>query len=128
MHSGRREPRYMTGSHAGHWLVTSARTRTASSVGVTLLVTHCAQSFRRDAIMRRDGKEWGSWRESVGRTFRLNPRLHTDGRSESLCESTASHYTQYLSLDRASGTTSSKRVCLRNVWISPGQIDVMYGA
>jgi len=117
----------MTAFHADHWLVTSARTRTASSAGVTLLVTHSALSFRRDAIMRRDGKEWGSWRESVGRTFRLDPRLHNDGRSESLCESTANHYTQYQSLGRASGTTSSKRACLRNVWITPGQIDVMYG-
>jgi hypothetical protein len=118
----------MIGSPAGHWLGTNAHTRTASSVGATLLVTHSALSFRRDPIMRRDGKEWGSWRASAGRLFSLNPRLHNDGRSESLCESTANSYTQFLSLGRASGTTSSKRACLPKMWITPGQIAVMYGA
>src|SRR5688500_2255300 len=127
MLDGRGAAHGMTRSHACSGLALSAYTRTESSEVVTLLVTRSAHSIRQSPIMRRDGQEWGSWRESAGRTFRLYPRLHNDGRSESLCESTAHFYTPYLSLGQSSGITSSKRACLRNVWITPGQIDVMYG-
>src|SRR5688572_5028183 len=127
MFDGRGAAHGMTRSQAGSGLALSAYTRTESSVGVTLLVTRSAHSIRQSPIMRRDGKEWGSWRESAGRTFRLNPRLHNDGRSESLCESTAHFYTEYPSLGRPSCTLSMNRAGPRNVWVTPGQIDVMYG-
>lgn len=126
MASGRATHR-KSDSHASHWLATDAHTRTAASVGVTLVVTRSAHSIRRSPIMRRDGKEWGAWRESVGRTFRLDPRLHNDGRSESFHESGSNVFTQYRPLGRAPCTLSMNRAGLRNVWIAPGQIDVLYG-
>ena len=127
MVDGDRAAHGMTRSQAGSGLALSAYTRTESSMGVTLLVTHSARSIRRSPIMRRDGKEWGAWRESVGRTFRLYPRLHDDGRSESFHESSTSVFTQYRPLGRAACTMSMNRAGLRNVWMAPGQIDVMYG-
>ena len=96
----------MTGSNGRSWLPTCEHTRTASSVGVTLLVMRSALSFRRFAITRRDGREWGSWRESVGKTFSLNSRLHDDGRSESFRESGSSIFVEYRPYGPAANTTS----------------------
>jgi hypothetical protein len=127
MHESHGAAHGMTRSQAGSGMALSAYTRTASSVGVTLLVTRSAHSIRQSPIMRRDGKEWGAWRESVGRTFRLYPRLHDDGRSESFHESSTNVFTQYRPLGRAACTMSMNRAGLRNVWIAPGQIDVIYG-